>query len=338
MFCCGNCIDDQFFTNNVIKSIYHHIGRCDFCGASEAHLITPEDLSVYFELVISIYTEDSEGRLLVEWLNEDWGIFNADMDIANRRTLLAEILNNGEIVRKYFSPSLSAQSSSVKEWQDLRNELLSSNRFFPDPGLDLENLEALLAHLVLSQEEIPDQFFRARVHEEVCFSVDDMGAPPARKASHGRANPAGIPYLYLASDEQTAISEIRPHTGESISVGKFITPNNLGLVDLRNPRKTTCPFLMEDETEIANLRGDLFLSEKLGEELTRPVLPQSAAIDYIPSQYLCEFVKKCGFDGVVYKSSVSDGMNVALFAPNEYQCVEVHSYQVDKVTVGFTEI
>lgn len=39
----------------------------------------------------------------------------------------------------------------------------------------------------------------------------------------------------------------------------------------------------------------------------RPVVPQAAAIDYTPSQYLCEFIKKCGYNGVVYLSSVIEG-------------------------------
>lgn len=38
----------------------------------------------------------------------------------------------------------------------------------------------------------------------------------------------------------------------------------------------------------------------------------SAVIDYTPSQYLCEFIKRRGYDGVIDRSSVSDGMNLAL--------------------------
>ena len=63
------------------------------------------------------------------------------------------------------------------------------------------------------------------------------------------------------------------------------------------------------------MRGDIPFLARLGEELTRPVVPQSAAIDYVPSQYLCEFIKKCGYDGVMYRSSVGDGVNMALFDP-----------------------
>ena len=156
-------------------------------------------------------------------------------------------------------------------------------------------------------------WYRARIQTgDAAFTVDQMGAPPNRIASHGRANPAGIPYLYLGSTQGTAISELRPHTGEMVCVADFTTPPNLKLVDLRSPRKMVSPFLLEDAADIGRMRSDLPFLERLGDELTRPVVPQSAAIDYTPSQYLCEFIKKRGYEGVIYRSSVSDGMNLAL--------------------------
>jgi hypothetical protein len=71
----------------------------------------------------------------------------------------------------------------------------------------------------------------------------------------------------------------------------------------------------------------------LGEELSRPVVPRSAPVEYLPSQYLCEFIKHCGFDGVVYRSSVGPGVNVALFDANRARVGCVTPYQVDRVTV-----
>ena len=81
------------------------------------------------------------------------------------------------------------------------------------------------------------------------------------------------------------------------------------------------------------MRSDLPFLERLGEELTRPVVPQAAAIDYTPSQYLCEFIKKCGYDGAIYRSSVSDGINLALFNPARAQSGTVVQYRVARVTV-----
>ena len=62
-------------------------------------------------------------------------------------------------------------------------------------------------------------------------------------------------------------------------------------------------------------------------------MSQAAAIDYVPSQYLCEFIKKARYDGVLYRSSVSDGMNLALFDPSAATGGAVKSYRVKRVSV-----
>ena len=90
---------------------------------------------------------------------------------------------------------------------------------------------------------------------------------------------------------------------------------------------------LSDASAIGQLRADIPLLDRLGEELTRPVLPSGVAIDYVPSQYLCEFIKKCGFAGVVYRSSVSSGRNLALFEPGRAQPGAVIQYDVTSVTV-----
>jgi hypothetical protein len=65
------------------------------------------------------------------------------------------------------------------------------------------------------------------------------------------------------------------------------------------------PFVFADAEDIGRMRNDLPFLERLGDELTRPVIPQSAAIEYVPRRYLSEFIKKRGYQGVIYRSSVS---------------------------------
>ena len=38
---------------------------------------------------------------------------------------------------------------------------------------------------------------------------EEMGCPPADMATAGRANPMGIPYLYLCKNEETTYYEVR---------------------------------------------------------------------------------------------------------------------------------
>lgn len=87
---------------------------------------------------------------------------------------------------------------------------------------------------------------------------------------------------------------------------------------------------------MAALLAGLPLLERLGEELTKPVQPRSAPFEYIPSQYLCEFIKKQGYQGVIYRSSVSDGINLALFDPNLAEGVSASVARVDRVSVEIT--
>jgi len=259
---------------------------------------------------------------------------NPRMDDPRAKDLLAEILDDGEIVRQTFSPAYNFEVNPLGEWEKLRDELMYRNRFFPETRINLERLELLLSSLTVRAEDVPGLWYRARIQAGATrFALNEMGAPPERTASHGRANPAGIPYLYLGSTPLSAISEIRPHTGETACVADFRTPQDLKLIDLRSPRKMVSPFILADAEEICRMRSDLPFLKRLGDELTRPVVPQAAAIDYTPSQYLCEFIKKCGYDGVLYRSSVSDGINLALFDPALALCGTVTQYLVTRVSV-----
>jgi hypothetical protein len=56
--------------------------------------------------------------------------------------------------------------------------------------------------------------------------------PRPSQATEGRANPAGIPVLYLGTTEQTAISEVRPWVGVSVSVAQFKLLRTIKAIDL----------------------------------------------------------------------------------------------------------
>ncbi len=334
MRCCAECFGDRGLRRNIIPLHSRATGRCSYCRTSRVAIVAPRELGIYFGSLIDAYRPDPKGKPLVQWFRHDWNLFrHPRMDDSRARDLLAEILNDGTIVRRRFSPVSFPSAVSLSDWEKLRDELMYNNRYFPKETIDLDRLEELLPHLALDADEVPTEWYRARIQPgDIPFPAREMGAPPKRIASHGRANPAGIPYLYLGSNSVTAISEVRPYTGERACVADFRTRRGLRVIDLRSPRKTVSPFIL-DTGGIGRLRNDLPFLERLGDELTRPVLPQSAAIDYTPSQYLCEFIKNCGYQGVVYRSSVSDGMNLALFDPRLARCGTVTQHRVTRVSV-----
>jgi hypothetical protein len=178
------------------------------------------------------------------------------MDDFRAKDLLAEILDDHDVVRQTFLPAPHSGGDWLGSWEKLRDELMYQNRFFPDVDIDLTFFEEILNGLMLEPYEVPDMWFRARIqNQDTSFPVNQMGPPPRRVASHGRANPAGIPYLYLGSRPLTAISEVRPHTGEFVCVLDFKLPNDLHLIDLREARTTFSPFTFDDATRIGNVRN-----------------------------------------------------------------------------------
>lgn len=331
--CCHACFGDRGLRRDIIPMFSAGEGDCGYCATTGVPLVEPVELRDVFELLISVYEPDPAGKTLVNWLKADWDLFSHPaMDIAHAKELLGDILDDGHIVREKFSPSAAYQSEALARWETLRDELMWRNRYFLDEVLDTDRLRELLGHL--PADDMPTTWYRARILDrDHPFPIEEMGAPPPRRATHGRANPAGIPYLYLGSLPPTAAAEIRPHTGEVACVADFTVAAPLNAVDLRNPRKLVSPFLLADARAIGQLRADIAFLERLGDELTRPVLPSGAAIDYIPSQYLCEFIKKVGYDGVVYRSSVSEGINLALFDTTKAVPGMVALYNITKVSV-----
>jgi hypothetical protein len=335
MPCCAECFGDRGLRKNLIPASKSAvIGNCTYCGSTGIQVVDPPGLAQYFEVIIGAYIPAAGGRTLVQLFREDWGLFgHAAMNDARAATLLQDILEDPDTANQTFSAPPPG-ADRLGDWEKLRDELMYKNRFFPDANIDLDRLGNLLDALKIDPDEAPNSWYRARIQtEDTPFPIAKMGPPPGRTATHGRANPAGIPYLYLGSMPETAIAETRPHTGEIVCVADFATPDDLLLVDLRDPRKVVSPFVLSDADEVAKLRSDLPFLERLGEELMRPVLPQAAAIDYTPSQYLCEFIKKRKFDGVLYRSSVGTGINLALFASSRATPGSVTQYKVTRVTV-----
>ena len=341
MLCCAECFGDKGLKKQIVPDLSVKNGACSFCKSKNQALIDPKDLVEYFEVLVGIYRPDDRGRLLIEWLKEDWSLFgHPNLDQMSANVLLGEILDDGEIIRKNFVPSEPDETDLIEAWERLTTELLHTNRFFPSTEFDHLRLEGLLSNLVLDQDDHPDHWYRARIERgNRRYPPEEMGAPPERHASHGRANPAGIPYLYLGSLAKTAVAEIRPYPGETVCVAVFETVADLQFVDFRDPRSLISPFLLSDESVLAQLRGgDIEYLESLSRGLTTPVVPTDAAINYTPSQYLCEFIKKCGYHGVIYSSSVSEGMNLALFDPEKAVAGEISEFSIISVSVDMREI
>ena len=165
-----------------------------------------------------------------------------------------------------------------------------------------------------------------------------MGKPPAGNATAGRANPIGISYLYLANNEETCISEVRPNNTSIIYISKLILEEDVSLIDLTSPRKkiSICSF---DETRYNNVISILNLLEMLSSELSKPVRPESSNIDYIPTQFLCEFLKSfSNCDGIIFERSFGMGKNFVFYDDLCFKIEDPISYKITEIVHSFEKI
>ncbi len=335
MFCCGNCFDDSFLADQI-KDMSVSQGQCDYCLTLDVDLLEPSKLQDLIQPVLDLYAPSAESeRNLVQNLKCDWALFGSLED--DKCFSLLEVIFPGEIQEgsKYeLIKRLEVdEDEAITQWDLFKDELKYKNRYFPEQKPNYEQLKELFGYLEIVIQPRVD-FFRSRIEKgEGIIELAKMGAPPSELAQAGRANPIGIPYLYVASDPETAIAECRPHKGDNVSVATFQARESLTFVDLRNPRRSISPFSVEDSF-LSKLFADIGYLCRLGEELSKAILPRNAQLEYLPSQLLCELIKNSGFDGVIYKSSVGSGDNYAIYLEDKVAGSLVHSYQVTDTRIS----
>lgn len=168
-----------------------------------------------------------------------------------------------------------------------------------------------------------EHLYRARVFQSedqllkaLCWPVPELGPPPARIASAGRMNAQGISVFYGATSIQSAISEVRPPVGSRVAVAKFKIVRPLRLLDLTALEYAHADGSIFDLTLKDRLERVAFL-QSLGKHMTRAVMPDDQALDYLATQAIADFLateNEPAFDGIVYRSAqAQEGCNVVLF-------------------------
>lgn len=163
--------------------------------------------------------------------------------------------------------------------------------------------------------------------------------PPLRmkplrdRASDGRANPRGIPCLYLANRKDTAIAEVRPWIGSYVSVAQFKLLRHLKIIDCARGHDRQPLFLEEPAPEKRTEAVWAHIDRAFSEPMTRG----DDTADYVPTQIIAELFKREGFDGVGYKSNFGEGFNLAIFDLDAAELLNCGLYRVDKVELRSSE-
>ncbi|ALR22762.1 hypothetical protein ATN00_17980 [Sphingobium baderi] len=169
--------------------------------------------------------------------------------------------------------------------------------------------------------------------------------PLANRAKEGRANPAGIPVLYIGSNLDTAISEVRPWVGAEVSVARCKILRPLRTLDLSlghgqssfagpifsHVMGNTKPTAAEKKTAVWTDIDNAF---------SRPVTLSDDTADYVPTQILAELFRSQGYDAIAYKSQFGDedGLNIAVFDPSAVEIATCAPFKVKSIKVEAEQI
>jgi RES domain-containing protein len=182
--------------------------------------------------------------------------------------------------------------------------------------------------------------WRERAQDDMSWDepapFSEVRMKPLRHSAHeGRVNPRGIPCLYVASDKETAVAEVRPWLGALVSVAQMSTSRDLRLVNCTEGHDTNLDFYVEQpEPEIR----EETVWRNIGRAFSSPVANDPGIAEYVPTQVLAEHFRKQKYDGVAYKSKLGQGFNVALFDLDALEIVDLRLYPVSAVKYEIGEL
>jgi hypothetical protein len=233
------------------------------------------------------------------------------------------------------------QESSEEYWYEMRHELAweafckyvkfenrTSGAFemldqlFEDMFSDKE-YQSLRSPLITLPEK--SVVYRARklsqldTQKDVLKNKNFIFPPSCEKATVGRMNHAFIPIFYGAFSQDCAVIECQPYINQRVAVGEFLTQRSIKLFDFTVYHELYDHKYAKPKFEkYSDPRYTLI--NHMQKEISKPIEPDSKALDYIPTQIMTEYIRrKFGVDGIIFFSSLItpitnvDHRNIALF-------------------------
>ena len=340
MICCSECFSSSYLRDIINRN--NELGKCDFCGSENTYVYNPTELSFIFKHIVELYIPHEKGQKIGDQIYHDFQGKIFSNKIGSRRNDLLQhaigddfedfkrLFENKVLLTHLADPSKAIDVKPMElTWDRLTDEIKYINRFHLKNLLDLSKLEIILGRY-RKRIHKGKKYFRARISDRHGFSKENMLNPPSIKAKSGRANPEGISYLYLADKIDTALYETRSTLYDYVSIGEFRLNENIEVLNIGGDN-VDLAFLAESEELEDFLIHESFV-KNLESHLSKPRRRSDNELDYLPTQYLCEFIKSIGFDGVEFQSSLySKGYNLAIFKPEKFECINVKLCEVVNV-------
>ncbi|WP_438752210.1 RES family NAD+ phosphorylase [Pararhizobium sp. O133] len=245
--------------------------------------------------------------------------------------------------------SLAPTFKSHRDYHHFRREVVKSRRFIRSPETDAF-LQAVAATCYTRESivNVGRQLRRAQVAhglrpiyqtgeddqeiyiDDIECAADNARMMPLRdRAGDGRVNPRGIPCLYMATNDATAVSEVRPAIGAYVTVAALKCLRELKLIDCSVLVKNH--FIYFKEPDRAEMERAVW--SDIDRAFSAPADRSDDAAEYAPTQILAELFRSLGYDGVAYKSAFGeDGYNVAIFNIDDFEVEWCRLFQVEDIT------
>lgn len=108
----------------------------------------------------------------------------------------------------------------------------------------------------------------------------------------------------------------------------------LAIVDCSKDKRNFSHWLIRSEDTPAQEREEIVWGE-IAYAFSRPVTPDEPITEYVPTQILAEAFRSNGYDGIVYRSLLGDGLNVALFDCCAAELINCGLYETNSVSFKF---
>ena len=178
------------------------------------------------------------------------------------------------------------------------------------------------------------------------YAPNEMAAPSPNLSKSSRIGVQGIPVLYLSSDKETAMSEVRPWKGQPVSLATVYPIKDLTIVDCHINSFDGSFTDLDKLYPLGSFMRKKTISETQHEErawtwidraFSKPTSQQDAPLEYLPSQVIAELFKTEGYDGIKYGSSVASGFNLAIFDVNLAKIQETMLFYTNEIRYQFSK-
>lgn len=326
---CKRCFNDNYIQGLILNS--GKVGTCDICGES-GKIIEFTEIIDFFDDLFQLFVKDpSSNRTISTMIQEEWNIFS-DEKIADAIVSRMLVETGSSLSVTDFVSFLPAVTDSDSIWDDIKKQVKTTSRFLVDASVFGKNYIQFDRIMVKKGQRL----YRARITPKDVkrMAPKMMECPPADKATSGRANPLGIPYLYLSKDVSTTFYEIRAGYLDKVGVGRFVLKKDADIIDFDSGRSIV-ELYYNDSRTLADIISNKRVLRAISSDLSKPIRRYDTELEYVPTQWICEYCKiKLGADGICFKSSLhKGGQNYVLFNPSDAKCTKVTDYEISQIDI-----